>query len=287
MPSESLLGSGPGLLLAQTPAQPSVQRASSAGTVAVLDTARTPAMASVAGPRPACGVHRSGSVVRGPGCPARPVSGPSGGCPVAWVHRPWSGVRPAGVHPSVRSPPSRPRKPGGGLGGHVGAAGNLHNENGSSCRWSWVSEQLGRRPESAWRGAMRWRSCGGGRGASVAELAGSCSGAGCGRGRPLTGQGSARREGRRWLPATPRHGSVGWSVRFLHLRVAASVAWTRDYAGWSLSSLTTEWTGLEGSTSSTVRMRRGPSAAQPGSERDRLGADNAMTCANSGGRDRV
>jgi hypothetical protein len=136
-------------------------------------------------------------------------------------------------------------------------------------------------------GATRRRSCGGGRG-SV--------GRGSGRvvlGRRLRprstadGQGPARREGRRWLPATPRDGSVGCSVRFLHLRVAASLAWTRDYAGWSLSSLTTEWTGLEGLTSSTVRMRRGPSAAQPESERARFGADDAVSCENGGGRDRV
>jgi hypothetical protein len=257
-------------------------------------------MQSVAGRCPPLGVHPFGSHVRGPVVQPSGVqtSGvqPSGVRSSGWVVRDPavrpagvrpSGVRPAGVHPSVRSPPSRPRKPGGGLGCHVGAAGNRHDGDGSSCRWSGVSERLGRRPESAWRGATRRRSWEAGGGASVADLAGSCSGAGCGRARPLTGQGPARRKGRRWLPATPRHGSVGCSVRFLHLRVAASVAWTRDYVGWSLSSLTTEWTGLEGSTSSTVRMGRGPSAAQPGSERARLGADDAVTCENGGGRDRV
>ena len=92
MPSESLLGSGPGLLLAQTPAQPSVQRASSAGTVAVLDTARTPAMASVAGPRPRMRCPPIRFRRPGPGGPApsgvRPVR-----CPVAWfvVQDPVSG----------------------------------------------------------------------------------------------------------------------------------------------------------------------------------------------------
>jgi len=92
MPSESLLGSGPGLLLAQTPAQPSVQRASSAGTVAVLDTARMPAMASVAGPRPSMRCPPIRFRRPGPGGPAlsgvRPVR-----CPVAWfvVQDPVSG----------------------------------------------------------------------------------------------------------------------------------------------------------------------------------------------------
>jgi hypothetical protein len=62
-------------------AQWSVQRA---GTVAVVDHARTPSMASVAGPRPACGVH---------------LSGPSSG---AWLSAP-SGVRPSGGRP-VRWP---------------------------------------------------------------------------------------------------------------------------------------------------------------------------------------
>jgi hypothetical protein len=69
-------------------------------------------MASIAGPRPAGGVHPSGSVVRAwlSGRPARLVSGPVR-CPVAWVCRPGSGVRPSGVRP-VRCPavwcPPRP-----------------------------------------------------------------------------------------------------------------------------------------------------------------------------------
>jgi hypothetical protein len=60
----------------------------------------------------------------GPGCPARPVSGPPGvrsaRCPVTWARRPGSGVRPFGVHPSgvrpsgvhppVRTCPSGPHQ---------------------------------------------------------------------------------------------------------------------------------------------------------------------------------
>jgi hypothetical protein len=89
-------------------AQRSVQRS---GTIAVLDNARTPAMASVAGPRPASGVTHP---VPSPG--AR-LSGPSGvrsaRCPVTWVRRPGSGVRPSSVRP-VRCPAvwGRPRPSG-------------------------------------------------------------------------------------------------------------------------------------------------------------------------------
>jgi hypothetical protein len=76
-------------------------------------------MASVAGPRPAGGVHPSGSVVRDPA--VQPVR-----CPVTWVRRPGSGVRPSGVHrsgvqpvgvhPSVRTRPPGPPSGGGGWG---------------------------------------------------------------------------------------------------------------------------------------------------------------------------
>jgi hypothetical protein len=51
-----------------------------------------------------------------------------------------------------------------------------------------------------------------------------------------------------------------------------------DHGAWSLWSLMAPWTGLEGANELTVRMGRGPSAAQPGSEPDRLGTDNAVTC---------
>jgi hypothetical protein len=224
-------------------------------------------MVSVAGRCPPLGVHPFGSDVR-LRLSSRPVSS-----------RPVSGhlVGSSGIRLSGRLVSTRPsghlclvRSAQGWPGDHVGAAGTFtmrtdRDAHGLRCPSSSVDGPS--RPEGGRRGGDR----GGGRG-SVGRGAGRvCSGASCGRGRPLTGQGPARREGRPSLPATPRHGSAGCSVRFLHLRVAASVAWTRDYAAWSLSSLTTEWTGLEGSTSSTVRMRRGPSAAQPGSERADFG----------------
>jgi hypothetical protein len=86
------------------------------------------------------GVRSAGSVVRDPAVRCPPV-----------------GVRPAGVRASARSPPSRPRQPGGGLGDHVGAAGNLHNRDGSSCLWSAVSRAAWSGAESAWRGTVgRW-----------------------------------------------------------------------------------------------------------------------------------
>ena len=120
MPSESLLGSGPGLLLAQTPAQPSVQRASSAGTVAVLDTARTPAMASVAGPRPRMRCPPIRFRRPGPGGPApsgvqSPGSSSRIRCPAVWcppVRCPALWCPP----PSVRTRPSGPPSGGGGWG---------------------------------------------------------------------------------------------------------------------------------------------------------------------------
>ena len=148
-------------------------------------------------------------------CPA--VRCPAVRCPVSWFRRPGSGcpavrcppvgVRPAGVRASARSPPSRPRQPGGGLGDHVGAAGNLHNRDGSSCRWSAVSRAAWSGAESAWRGTVgRWW---GGRWGSGDR--------GPGRVRPgprLRSRSTAdrpgrpvRREGRRWLPAEPGRGA--------------------------------------------------------------------------------
>jgi hypothetical protein len=120
-------------------------------------------------------------------------------------------------------------------------------------------------------------------GAAVADLAGSRSGAGCGRARPLTGQGRpARREGHPSLPAEPGHKS-GLKRDVLAPAGGGELGWTRDYAVWSLCSLTPEWTGLEEANELDGADGRGPSAAQPGIERDRLGANDAVTCENSGG----
>ena len=176
------------------------------------------AMLSVAGRCPPLGVHPFGSDVRGPVVQPSGVQ-PSGVRSSGSVVRDPAvrptGVRPsggrtAGVHRSVRSHPSRPRKPRG---------------------WPWGSGRCGGQPSRPGRielhvvcgvpgGSVDGPSRpGGGRpggggaeaggGASVADLAGSCSGAGCGRARPLTGQGPARREGRPSLPAKPGHGRAG------------------------------------------------------------------------------
>jgi hypothetical protein len=81
------------------------------GTVAVLDNARTPAMASVAGPRPACGVHLSGPSSR-PWLSGHPVSGPSGvQSPGLVVRDPASG-RLVSTRPVSSRPVSTPVRPG-------------------------------------------------------------------------------------------------------------------------------------------------------------------------------
>jgi hypothetical protein len=71
-------------------------------------------MASVAGPRPAGGVHLSGFVVQA--LAVRPSGVRPLRCPVTRVRRPGSGVRPSGVHPSGVHPsgvhPVRPNASG-------------------------------------------------------------------------------------------------------------------------------------------------------------------------------
>ena len=123
------------------------------GVVAVVGKARTPAMASVAGRCPACGVHHpvpsSGVRRSSPPVSTRPVSSPSG-CPA--VRCPpvrWSagGCPP----PSVRTRPSHPTS-GGGVVDQVGAAGNLHHRNGSSPGGRHAVERLGQRPSRPGRG---------------------------------------------------------------------------------------------------------------------------------------
>ena len=120
--------------------QPGIQRS---GVVAVVGKARTPAMASVAGRCPACGVHHpvpssgvrrssppvsgrlasSASGVQPVRCP--PVRCPPVRCPpVRWSA---GGCPP----PSVRTRPSHPTSDGGVVD-QVGAAGNPHHRNGSS-----------------------------------------------------------------------------------------------------------------------------------------------------------
>jgi hypothetical protein len=109
-----LVGARPhGVCPAERPA--AIQRS---GVVAVVDNPRTPAVASVAGPRPPCGVHPSGSVVRDPAVQPSGVRSPG-----FIVRDPASGrtvsTRPVSSRlvstPSVRTRPSRPT-PGGGVG---------------------------------------------------------------------------------------------------------------------------------------------------------------------------
>jgi hypothetical protein len=71
------------------------------GVVAVVDNPRTPAVASVAGPRPPCGVRPSGFVVRDPA--VQPSGVQPVRCPVTRVRRQGSGG-PDGRCPPVRCP---------------------------------------------------------------------------------------------------------------------------------------------------------------------------------------
>jgi hypothetical protein len=228
----------------------------------------------------------------GSGCPAvrcPAVRCPAVRCPVIWLGRPGSGC-PADWCPPVR--PVTSVSSGSAQGVALGitsvrqatvTAGTDRVARGLRC-----PERLGRRPESAWRGATvrrwwggRWGSGGHGLGrVGLGRRLRPCSTAD----RPGGGQPGVRVAGGCRLSQAWERGSkpgVPAPECGRHLGLE------HDYAAWSLWSLMARWTGWKGPTSSTVRMRRGPSAAQPGSERDRLGADNAMTCANSGGRDRV
>jgi hypothetical protein len=210
---------------------------------------------------------------------------PGSGCPAGWcppVRRPAGWCPPVCPVTSVSSAEAR--------------------------RWPWGSHRCGGQPSRRGRielpvvwgvpsgsvdgpsrpgGATRRRSCGGGRG-SV--------GRGPGRvvlGRRLRPRSTADRPG-----ASPAGGSPvaagypeAWE-RGLKCEVPAPTGGGELGLDPRLRSVVVvepddRVDGLEGSTSSTVRMRRGPSAAQPGSERARLGADDAVTCENGGGRDRV
>jgi hypothetical protein len=195
---------------------------------------------------------------------------------------------PSGVQPSVVCPSGRsrlvPRPPGGGDGGDLGTAGSGHDWIQSSSMWSGpVPGGSVDGPRSMDAGTAA-ESCAGRRGSvGRGPGPGGASAGGCtrptGQARPPRGvpvAGDCARAGE-WLARCCRTAPCG----------AAIWAWSHDYSAWSLRNLTSEWTGPEGQTSSAARTARGPSAAQPGSERDRLDAGNAVTCKNGGGRDRV
>jgi hypothetical protein len=90
---------------------------------------------------------------------------------------------------------------------------------------------------------------------------------GCGHAPPLTGQGGqagvrAADGCRLSQAAEPGMGArvQARQSKWWHLGLE------HDHAAWSLWSLMARWTGLEGADELTVRMGRGPSAAQQGGE---------------------
>jgi hypothetical protein len=204
-------------------------------------------MASVAGPRPACGVHPSSSVVPGPAvqpvrCPARPVSSPSGvqpvRCPVTWVRRPGSvvrgpssGVRRSGVHPSSVQPSGvHPARPDASVSSHV-------------RRWRWEPGRCGRgtapreRARSLWAAAPSSGS-GVGRGGLEAGDAAEIASVGGGVGGDLAGLCA----GGGACPLTDQAGPAGvlsargWRLRCGHgskpqREVAVPAAWLPSWAG--------------------------------------------------------
>jgi hypothetical protein len=227
-------------------------------------------------------VHRRGSR-----CPTRPMSSPSSPSTVRLsgslvrtrlsgrlVSSP-SGVRPAGVRPAgvqarpassrlvSTRPPCRirlvPPQPGAGDGGHPVRRGNGHDWIESSSMWS------GPVPGGSVDGPMRHRCrhrCGG-----RAEAGGGASAGGPGPGwcvggrlRPTDQAGQTAARGvRRWRLRSGR----GWLTRWCRTAPwAGHLAWSRDYATWSLPSLMSEWTGLEGLNElggqDGARPQRGP-----------------------------
>jgi hypothetical protein len=166
--SESVLLSCSGLLLAQTasarPASAAIQRS---GVVAVVDTASTPALASVDGRYQAWGVHPSRCRCPGSGCPVRPVSSPSGVRSPGVVLQGPAVCCPPVQRPAVCCPPlsvrTRPPRPtsGRGVGDQAHAAGNRHHRvgvdvpmGGRAVGW------LGRRPSKPGGRRCRGRALG-------------------------------------------------------------------------------------------------------------------------------
>jgi hypothetical protein len=258
-------------------------------TVAAVGTARTPALASVGGPHPACGVHPSGFVVRGPAvrpsgvhpssvhclvstrpastvwrppvqpsgvqpvrCPTRPVSNPSGVQPVRCPTRPVSAPRRSG---RVRLLPPMAVA----FGTKSRRRGDRHHRNGSRSLWLPRRRAARSTAQEAWGRATlprsRWSVGVGGR--TRAGL-----GAGGGRvtaerpGRP------GRRAERPWLAAALWAREEAAARGGCTCRVAADPCWVRDHGAWWSWSLPPGWAGLEGPMGRVdgdgVRPRRGP-----------------------------
>jgi hypothetical protein len=163
----------------------SLRTAPSGRASLLAGSARAPAMPSLAGPASTRWVSTRPVPTAGVRSSNRPVSSrPMSSCPVSGQLVPSSGVQPSGRLVSVRPVPSRRWQPGGGRGDHVGGRATLRPGRiglqvvcGSRAAWSTAPVGL--------EGAMLWWSAGGG--AAVADLAGSGSGAGCDRARPLVG----------------------------------------------------------------------------------------------------
>ena len=178
-------------------AQQSVQRS---GTVAVVDNARTPAMASVAGPRPACGVHLSGpSGVRPVRCPAVGVRPSVGRVRLVPIRRQRLGTGRCGkATPTTgtgRDPDGLPRRRAARVDGRAGpdagdAAGVAHGRRavgggpggrvGCGRRPRLTAERPAARPAcgapsaaaALWHGSRPQRGCHTGRVAAVLVMGG-------------------------------------------------------------------------------------------------------------------
>jgi hypothetical protein len=204
-------------------------------------------MASVAGPRPACGIHPSDFRRPGPGCPAvrcpaRPVSSPSGVQP-SGVRRRRSGRVRLVSHQAV-AVGDRPRR-----------HSHPHHGNGSRSRWAAASSSgSGRRPSRPGRGRRR-RGHPGSAGLSVADP----GRVGCGRRPRLTlasraGQAGVRSARRRRLREGTGGGRTGREAALLgmggrprYVVVVAPAAWVDGPGGAD---------GLAGGMG--VRPQRGP-----------------------------
>jgi hypothetical protein len=256
-----VLLSCPGLLLAQTasarPASAAIQRS---GVVAVVDTASTPALASVDGRYQAWGVHPSRCRCPGSGCPVRPVSSPSGVRSPGVVLQGPAVCCPPVQRPAVCCPPlsvrTRPPRPtsGRGVGDQAHAAGNRHHRvgvdvpmGGRAVGW------LGRRPSKPGGRRCRGRAVGQS-GCRWPTRAGLGAGGRVPAERP---GGPGRRAERRWL-ATRGHGNRLAVRGGRACRIAADQCWVGDHGAWSSWSL--------------PLGRRGPERADGRADGDRCAA---------------
>jgi hypothetical protein len=265
-----LLLSCPGLLLAQTAsARRSVQPASSVGRRRRVDNVREANVASVGGPRPACGVHPSSVVV--------------------WIQRRPSDVQPSGVQPSGVQPSSVQR-----ASTHLASTRPASNRLLSAPvrpdasvsshlrRWRWGPGRCSGQPSPRERVevAVGCRARASVSRGVVADPAGVVSG----RRRPRVtvdrpGRPGRVRSTRRWRLRCG-HGSR------LQRELAAPAAGLLSWAGWATTVRGGRGARRPGGRAGKGRWacRRewvcGPRAAQAGSGRSRLADGSAVTCGN-------